>query len=52
MLSIYAKSFMTATRINAPTIVDAPRRKSAKRHWLPNGHWWLQRKRDIDLRHL
>ncbi|WP_170337120.1 hypothetical protein [Ruegeria arenilitoris] len=49
MLSIFAKSFMTATRIDAPTIRDVPKANASKRRWLPAGHWWLQSKRDIDL---
>ncbi len=49
MLTIYAKSFMTATRLDAPHIRDAPKPSAPKRRWLPVGHWWLQNKRDIDL---
>ena len=40
MLTIFASSFMTATRTDPP----APPRP--RRRWLPNGHWWLSRERD------
>jgi hypothetical protein len=53
MLTVFARSFMTATRINAPHIRDVPGPKAKKRRrWLPEGHWWIQKRRDIDLNDL
>ncbi len=50
MLTVFARSFMTATRINAPTIRDAPKpKKKHKSRWLPEGHWWTETRRDVDL---
>lgn len=46
MISIYAQSFMTATRTGCIRMSDAPPAKEvrAKRRWLPKGHWWLANK--------
>ncbi len=43
MLDIYARSFMTATRINPAVQLDARSKPKPKRRWLPKGHWWLRR---------
>ncbi|MEX0349394.1 MAG: hypothetical protein AB3N15_08195 [Paracoccaceae bacterium] len=53
MLNVFAKSFMTATRMDTPMIRDAPEPtvKPPKR-WLPKGHWWLQRPSKVDLNDL
>lgn len=52
MLTIYAKSFMTATRMDAPRIREVKKAKASRRRWLPSGHWWLQADRDVDFRNL
>ncbi|MDA7964772.1 hypothetical protein [Ruegeria sp.] len=52
MLTIFAKSFMTATRTNTPRIRDVPKPGTRKRRWLPDGHWWIGNPRDIDLNDL
>ncbi|MDP5219629.1 hypothetical protein Q5Y75_20605 [Ruegeria sp. 2205SS24-7] len=53
MLTVFAKSFMTATRVKQPTIRDYPAPKAKpRRRWLPEGHWWLQTSRDVDLNDL
>ena len=53
MLTIYAKSFMTATRLNTPKLRDAPRPDAPKRRrWLPENHWWLRGGRDVDVENL
>jgi len=52
MLTIFAKSFMTATRTDAPPLRDGTKSKRAERCWLPSGHWWLQPDRRADLRDL
>lgn len=52
MLTLFAKSFITATRTNAPHIRDAPKPGARKRRWLPDGHWWLENPRDVDLNDL
>lgn len=49
MLTVFAKSFMTATRIDAPRIRDVPNRKTRKKSWLPERHWWRETRRDVDL---
>ncbi len=53
MLMIYAKSFMTASRLNTPELRDAPARgQRRKKRWLPAGHWWLRHGRTADLDNL
>ncbi|MGI9368039.1 MAG: hypothetical protein ACR2O2_04295 [Ruegeria sp.] len=52
MLTVFAKSFMTATRINAPRVRDAPKQNEPKRSWLPDGHWWKETRTEIDLNDL
>ncbi len=49
MLTVFARSFMTATRINVPHIRDVPKQKPSKKRWLPEGHWWRETRRDVDL---
>ncbi len=52
MLTVFAKSFMTATRIDTPRIRDVPKPDKPKRSWLPDGHWWKETPRSIDLNDL
>ena len=49
MLSIYADTFMTATRINAPKLRQVPRATPSKRKkWSAPDHWKLRFRREID----
>ncbi len=52
MLTVFARSFMTATRINEPHVYDAVKPKHRKRRWLPESHWWRESPRDVDLNNL
>lgn len=52
MLTVFARSFLTATRINAPHIHDATKPVRRKRRWLPEGHWWKENPRGVDLNDL
>lgn len=57
MMNIYAHSFMTATRQeqrNCVAMRDTPAKvqKKTRRRWLPNGHWWLDTERCVDLEKL
>jgi hypothetical protein len=52
MLSVFAKSFMTATRINEPHLRDAPKPTRNKARWLPEHHWWKKHPRTVDLEDL
>jgi len=53
MLNIYANSMMTATRLGHTKVRDvAPQPASAKKSWLPKGHWWTRNSRYIDLNEL
>lgn len=53
MLNIFANSFMTATRTNTVKGRDvATQDAQPKRRWLPNGHWWVQPYREMDLDNL
>ncbi|SDX49820.1 hypothetical protein SAMN05444358_106170 [Ruegeria halocynthiae] len=52
MLTVFARSFMTATRIDAPHIRDAPKPGHHKRRWLPENHWWIKHPRAVDLNDL
>lgn len=52
MLTVFARSFMTATRVDAPRIRDMPKPRKRSRRWLPEGHWWKETPRDVDLRDL
>lgn len=49
MLNIYAHSIMTAARTETTKLYDVPPKATAKRRWLPEGHWWLRRSRGVDL---
>lgn len=53
MLDIYASTFMTATRAGCTKLYDVPPKTAVKkRRWLPDGHWWLQSSRCVDLNRL
>lgn len=52
MLNVFARSFMTATRINTPQVYDAPKPGRRQRRWLPENHWWIESPRDVDLKDL
>ncbi len=52
MLTVFARSFMNATRTNTSQIHDTPKRDRHKRRWLPENHWWLENPRDVDLKNL
>ncbi len=52
MLDVLARSFMTATRIDTHHIRDAPKPGAKKRRWLPEGHWWTEKRREVDLNDL
>ncbi len=52
MLTVFAKPFMTVTRIGAPRIRDVAKPAARKRRWLPEGHWWLEHPRGVDLNDL
>ena len=44
MINIFAQTFMIATRTKTSNDVFAlPPVSQAKRRWLPEGHWWLQK---------
>lgn len=52
MLTVFARSFMTATRINAPHIREMPKANTGKKRWLPESHWWRETPHDVDLNNL
>lgn len=53
MLNIYAASFLTATRLDTPRFRDAPKPNKPKtKRWLPVGHWWIDKDRDVDIDNL
>ena len=52
MLTIFANSFMTATRLHEPKVRDARKPQSERRRWLPEGHWWIEKPHTIDLNDL
>ncbi|MEX0306247.1 MAG: hypothetical protein AB3N12_02570 [Ruegeria sp.] len=52
MLTVFARTFMNATRINAPHIKDASKPGRRKRRWLPENHWWIENPRNVDLNNL
>ncbi|UAB88348.1 hypothetical protein I5192_14090 [Ruegeria sp. SCSIO 43209] len=52
MLTVFARSFLNATRINTPHIYDAPKPGRRKRRWLPEHHWWRENPRDVNLNDL
>lgn len=53
MLNIFATTFMTATRLGAPKLRDAPKPNApARKRWLPAGHWWVGGHRDVDINNL
>ncbi|RLK00625.1 hypothetical protein [Ruegeria conchae] len=52
MLTVFARSFMNATRIDAPHIREAPKPGLRKRRWLPESHWWRESPRGVDLNNL
>ena len=45
MLTVFARSFMTATRVDAPDLRDAPNPNQRKTRWLPEHHWWKEQPR-------
>ncbi|WP_165978951.1 hypothetical protein [Antarcticimicrobium luteum] len=50
MITIYAQSFMTATRTGCVRMRGVPPAKPAgqRRRWLPKGHWWVEKSRCKD----
>ena len=52
MLTVFARSFMIATRLDAPRIRDEAKPGSRRRRWLPEGHWWIRNPRSVDLDNL
>ena len=52
MLNVFAQSFMTATRTKSHRIQDVPNINAKKSRWLPEGHWWREKPRNIDLDNL
>lgn len=52
MLTVFARSFMTATRIDAPGIRDVPKPHKRKKRWLPDSHWWREHPRASDMDNL
>lgn len=52
MLTVFARSFMTATRINAPHTQDEAKPNRRKTRWLPEHHWWREHPRAEVLRDL
>lgn len=51
MLNILAHSFMTATRVDAPEIMDAPKPKR-KLSWAAPAYWKMRPTRVVDLENL
>ncbi len=49
MLNVFARSFMTATRVDTPHIQDTPKPSRRKARWLPEHHWWKEHPRATDL---
>lgn len=49
MFTVFARTFLTATRVDAPVIRDAPKPNQSKKEWLPDSHWWKEPLRDVDL---
>ncbi|WP_299084713.1 hypothetical protein [uncultured Ruegeria sp.] len=42
MLSIFARTFMNATRMLEPDDNHARREDTSQRRWLPDAHWWKE----------
>ncbi|WP_299948180.1 hypothetical protein [uncultured Ruegeria sp.] len=42
MLTVFARSFMTATRTDAHHIRETPKPRRHNRRWLPENHWWRE----------